>query len=135
MIVPFFFLLAGSCSSKPVNVLPDGRRIPADFAGVVHAGMTNTSEEFDLITYMGIKWILHTFNWSSIEPEQGQWNFDRYETFVENAKARNINVIGVWLMMFIGFLRKAKKEDTSPPVKFLNSVITSGQQSSVLKAE
>ncbi|MCL2213772.1 MAG: endo-1,4-beta-xylanase [Treponema sp.] len=85
----------GSCSSKPVNVLPDGRYIPADFAGVVHAGMTNTAEEFDLINHMGIKWILHTFNWSSIEPEQGQWDFSRYETFVDNAQADNIKVIGV----------------------------------------
>jgi len=90
-----FFLLFGSCTSKALNVLPDGRYIPPDFAGVVHAGMTGTKEEFDLINYMGIKWILHTFSWSSIESEQGQWNFERYETFVDNANANNIKVIGV----------------------------------------
>ena len=91
----FFLFLTGACSSKPVNVLPEGRRISSDFAGVVHAGMTGTAEEFDLINHMGIKWILHTFNWSSIEPQQGQWDFSRYETFVDNAKADNIKVIGV----------------------------------------
>ena len=94
IILPLFFS-AVSCSSKPLNVSPNGRYISADFAGVVHAGMTNTTEEYDLINYLGIKWILQTFSWSGIEPQRGQWNFERYDAFVDNAKANGVNVIGV----------------------------------------
>ena len=95
LIFLLIFIIIASCASVQANVDPNGRHIPADFAGVVHAGMTNTSEEFDLINSMGIKWILHTFNWNRIEPQQGQWDFSGYETFVNNASANNIKVIGV----------------------------------------
>jgi len=94
-----FFLFIGiisfSCASAPVNVAPNGRYIPADFTGVVHAGMSANPEEYELINYMGISWILQTFYWDRIEPEQGQWNFQGYDTFVDNAAANNVKVFGV----------------------------------------
>lgn len=89
------FFFTGSCASIPYNAVNEGRYIPADFLGVVHAGMTNTVEENDLIDYMGITWLLETFNWNRIEPQQGNWDFQRYDTFVDNAIANNVNVIGV----------------------------------------
>lgn len=89
------FLFIGSCASIPVNVSPNGRHIPADFAGIVHAGMTDDGGEYDLINSMGISWMLQTFYWHIIEPEQGQWDYELYDTFLDNAIANNKKVLGV----------------------------------------
>ena len=85
-----------SCASAPESLAPQtGREIPADFSGLVHAGGTNTSEEFAFLDYMGTGWILHTFYWSRIESEQGEWDFINYDTLVDNAEAAGIKVLGV----------------------------------------
>lgn len=87
--------LTGSCASYPANVSGEGRLIPDDFAGIVHAGWTRSQEEYNHLEYLGAKWILHTFSWSSIEPNQGEWDFQRYDDLVDTALASGVKVLGV----------------------------------------
>jgi len=70
-------------------------KIPEDFAGMVHAGHTKTAEEYEFIDEMGISWILTTFNWSSVEKQQGVWDFSSYDAYVEAAKQHNKKIIVV----------------------------------------
>jgi GH35 family endo-1,4-beta-xylanase len=44
---------------------------------------------------MGVSLILHTFYWLDIEPEQGRWNFQGYDTLVNNANERDLKVVGI----------------------------------------
>jgi hypothetical protein len=44
---------------------------------------------------MGASWILHTFYWDSIEPDEGEWDFSSYDALVDTAKASGKKVLGV----------------------------------------
>lgn len=86
--------LVSSCSSSAF-VVKESRVIPEDFAGMVHAGSTRTDEEYALLNDMGVSWVLATFYWGSIEPQQGAWNFSHYDSFVERAKQDGKKIIAV----------------------------------------
>jgi len=94
--VRFFTILlfAVSCSSTP---LPQNNSavIPEDFFGMVHAGGTRTSEEYQLLDEMGIKWILSTFYWSRIERERGKFDFTNYDAFVDTANSEGKKILAV----------------------------------------
>jgi hypothetical protein len=82
------------CASNPVSSLGP-LVIPQDIAGIVHAGHTNTPEEYALLEKLGVIRILRTFNWSDIEPVQGQWNFDSYDRYVDTAGEAGKKVLGI----------------------------------------
>ena len=89
-------LFLSSCASAPERFVPKyEHKIQADFTGLVHAGETNAAEEFTYLDYIGTGWTLNTFYWSRIELRQGEWNFQQYDTLVDNAKAAGIKVLGV----------------------------------------
>jgi len=75
-------------TDNPVGIAPD-------FSGLVHAGQTNTAEEYALLDRMGVSWLLATFYWSRIEPADDQWDFDWYDRYVDTAKAAGKKIIGV----------------------------------------
>jgi hypothetical protein len=87
-------LLFLSCASAPQPSL-EGQIIPADIAGLVHAGGTNTEQEYALLDNMGAVWILHTFFWDRIERTQGTWDFSSYDTLTDTARASGKKVLGL----------------------------------------
>ena len=91
--------------------------IPADIAGIVHAGRTGTQQEFDYLHYLGASWVLNSFYWDRIEPRQGEWNFSSYDTFVDSNKAEGIKVLGV-LAYDVGWIHEdGRGRDYVPPDK------------------
>lgn len=84
-----------SCATIKMAYPSEGRRVSSDFSGIVHAGWTLTAKENDYLNYLGVSWILHTFYWGGIEPEQGNFNFQSYDNMVNNAKNSNLKVLGV----------------------------------------
>jgi len=91
----FLLLFFASCASIPVHISPEGRRIPDDFAGIVHAGRAGTDTEFPQLKRLGAKWALQTFYWHHIEGVQGEWDFSFYDTIVNDCVAAGIKIIGV----------------------------------------
>jgi len=69
--------------------------ISSDYTGLVHAGWTGLQEEFTHLDYLGASWIIHTFYWRYIEPEQGEWDFTYYDEIVDNNIEAGIKVMGV----------------------------------------
>jgi len=114
------YLLIG-CSSAPSGPVV----IPEDFAGIVHAGQTNTPQEYALLDRMGASWILTTFYWSRIEREEGKWNFENYDKYVDTAKAADKKIIGI-LAYDVSWIHKdGKSRSYIPPDKvhlYLNYV-------------
>jgi hypothetical protein len=88
-------LLLTACASSQKLASTNPLEIPTDIAGIVHAGHTNTPEEYALIHRLGVQWTLTTFNWTRIEPSENQWNFDFYDEYVDTANAAGIKIIGV----------------------------------------
>ena len=86
-------VIFSACASKPVS--SGSVAIPSDIAGIVHAGNTNTPEEYALLDRLGVTWLLRTFNWHQIEPSEGQWNFDTYDKYVDTAKAAGKKIVGI----------------------------------------
>jgi len=96
LIVPcLLFILLSACASSQKSTSANPLEIPADIIGLVHAGQTNTPEEYALINRMGASWALITFNWDRIEPSEGQWNFEYYDQYVDTANAAGVKIIGV----------------------------------------
>jgi len=116
--------LCVSCASLKPDIPSEGRRIAVDFSGIVHAGETNTKEEFDYLKYLGVSWVLHTFYWDRIEPQQNIWNYDDYDTMVNNARNAGIKVFGV-LAYGNKWIHPDQKYEYIPPERlpdFLNYV-------------
>lgn len=87
-------VLLGSCRSSAF-VVRESRAVPQDFAGMVHAGNTRSDQEYAVLNDMGVAWILATFYWGSIEPQQGAWNFSHYDAYVARAKQDGKKIIAV----------------------------------------
>jgi len=90
--LPFALL---SCASSQTALSPGPVAIPGDIAGLVHAGQTNTPEEYALLDRLGASWLLATFYWSRIEPADDQWNFESYDVYVDTARAAGKKIIGI----------------------------------------
>jgi hypothetical protein len=90
--ISFLFLLIISCTTTPLpqNV---SANIPEDFFGMVHAGRTRTPEEYEFLNEMGVKWILNTFYWNSIEAVRGTYNFSGNDLFVDTAISHGKKVL------------------------------------------
>lgn len=48
-----------------------------------------------LIEKAGIEWVRLDILWSDVEPEQGRFNFDRYEVIVDHLRNRDRRILGV----------------------------------------
>jgi len=112
VLIVVTFLLS-SCAS----VYTEDRFIPSDYAGIVHAGRTGTEEEFAFLNYLGVKWVLHTFNWNMIEPEQGVWDFEYYDKIVDDNAAAGIKVLGVLAYDVKWIHENGKGKRHIPPAK------------------
>jgi len=94
LILQTVLLFFSSCASSRL-VYPEKTVIPEDFAGIVHAGRTGTQREFAYMDYLGVNWVLYTFSWSTLEPEQGEWDFLVFDNLVDRNKAAGIKIIGL----------------------------------------
>jgi hypothetical protein len=121
LFAPCYLLVA--CASNPA---PSGNVvIPEDLTGIVHAGQTNSPEEYALLDRMGASWLLTTFYWSRIERAEGRWNFDNYDNYVDTAKASGKKIIGILAYSVSWIHKDGKSRDYIPPDKvhlYLNYV-------------
>jgi hypothetical protein len=116
-VLPVVLLIFCSCASMSKSAYRENTFIPADIAGIVHAGRTGTQQEFDYLHYLGASWVLNSFYWDRIEPRQGEWNFSSYDTFVDSNKAEGIKVLGV-LAYDVGWIHEdGRGRDYVPPDK------------------
>ncbi|MHB9295819.1 beta-galactosidase [Pillotina sp. SPG140] len=89
------FVLFSACTTTRQYTDTAVRDIPADVMGMVHAGRTETAEEYHILNEMGVSWLLNTFYWNSIETKRGEWDFSSYDSFVENGKKAGKKIIAV----------------------------------------
>ena len=123
-LLPIFaaVLISACVSGVSVN---DPLEIPADIAGLVHAGETGTPEEYALLDKLGANWLVATFYWGRIEPAENQLNFDSYDKYVDTAKAAEKKVFGVLGYDVPWIHEDNKRRNYIPPGKidfFLNYV-------------
>jgi len=107
-----------SCASVSQAASAPVRDIPADYAGVAHAGGIKTQQE--LLDHMGIRWILYTFNWDRIESEPGQWDFQYYDEIVDMTNEAGIKTLGILAYDSPHIHADNKRHNYIPPDKIEN---------------
>lgn len=91
--LPLSLLLIGCTTTR--FTLPETRSIPADAFGMAHAGSRFTEKENRLLDNMGVSWIRSTFRWDSIQKRTKQWDFRRWDRYVENAERAGKKILAV----------------------------------------
>jgi len=86
-------LLIGCTTTRFTPTEP--RSIPPDAFGMAHAGGRFTEKENRLLDNMGVSWIRSTFRWDSIQKRTKQWDFTRWDRYVENAERAGKKVLAV----------------------------------------
>jgi hypothetical protein len=62
---------------------------------MAHAGERCTEEENHLLNELGVAWIRNTFRWDTIQKSPGQWDFERWDRYVENAEKAGKKILAV----------------------------------------
>ena len=71
--------------------------VPEDFFGISPDRSPLNKEDFDLLDDFNATWIRTTIHWGSVEPEEGKWNFDRWDAYLAKAEAarkKDIFILG-----------------------------------------
>jgi hypothetical protein len=128
-IVAGALLLFASCATTPLPPDPV-KTIPDDFIGMVHAGRQKTLEEYALLDELGVTWILNTFYWSGIEPEENRWDFSNYDGFVDGGKKAGKKILAVlaydtpWLYADGKTRKYVSKENLPQFLTFVEQTVT-----------
>jgi beta-glucosidase/6-phospho-beta-glucosidase/beta-galactosidase len=70
--------------------------VPEDFMGMVHAGSrAEAAAEYALLDEMGVKWMLTDFSWSTIEPANDDWQWNKFDGYVKNANDHGKKVLAI----------------------------------------
>jgi len=81
-----------SCASTSFAAA-EPHNVPEDFFGISPDRSPLNREDFDLLDEFGAVWIRTTARWSRIEKQEGVWDFEYWDTYVDKAKAAGKKVI------------------------------------------
>jgi len=96
VLIAIFLLSCGADENE--SAVPESVLVPSDFAGMCHSGASNDLDrEYAMLNEMGVVWLHRDFSWSSIEPSEGNFVFDRFDGYVERANAEGKKIIGMLL--------------------------------------
>jgi beta-xylosidase len=71
---------------------------PSQFGTIAHLKHMTDSERtkvFELLSLCGIGWVREGFLWHELEPQRGQWHWERYDDIVDRAGKFGISVLPV----------------------------------------
>ena len=83
-----------SCASASF-VVSKPAAVPEDFFGITPSRSPLDREDFDLLDYFNAVWIRDTPRWSFIEQEEGKWDFEYWDYYVEKAEAAGKKMVFV----------------------------------------
>jgi GH35 family endo-1,4-beta-xylanase len=66
--------------------------------------------EYALIKEMGAAWVHRDFSWSSIEPEEGNWQYEAFDWYVSRANAEGKKILGM-LLYDTGWIHDGTRAD------------------------
>jgi GH35 family endo-1,4-beta-xylanase len=99
--------------------------------GLCHAGTSNTEKEYSLVKELGARWVRVDFSWNKLEPQKGNWNFSKYDAFLNKANEEGIKVLAI-LNYDANWLHKGKDQsrriDLEELPHFLNYVEVVGKR-------
>jgi hypothetical protein len=105
--------------SEPNDPAPPGR------SGKLRIGLNPNTQDWgpdagqqqDLVRASGAKYIREELRWSSIEPQNDQWSFSRYDSLVTNAAQRGLTILPL-LMSVPGWAGPSWDSVPSNPAEF-----------------
>jgi len=79
-----------SCSSFAVS---KSCLVPEDFFGISPDRSPLNKEDFELLDDFNAVWIRTTIRWSGVEPEEGKWDFNFWDTYIAKAEAAKKKIV------------------------------------------
>ena len=67
--------------------------VPEDFFGISPDRSPLNKEDYDLLDDFNAAWIRTTIRWSEAEPQEGNWDFEYWDTYLAKAEAAGKKVI------------------------------------------
>lgn len=64
-------------------------------SGVCHAGYSGSDAEYASLEALGVRLMRVDFSWGGIEREPGNWNFSRWDQYVQAAEAHSVDVLAL----------------------------------------
>jgi hypothetical protein len=95
--IPLVFcgvLLLASCRT-PAFSTGEARQVPEDFFGIIPGGHGPLTREHEFLDELGVVWMRNTFYWSDIERRPGEWDFSRYDEYVEEGKRAGRKILAI----------------------------------------
>ncbi len=81
------------CSCSTISLGHSPSFVESDAYGLAHAG--EKESDYPFISKMGSHWIRQTFRWDNVNPEQNEWDFERFDSLMDLADRNGIKVIAV----------------------------------------
>ena len=88
----FIIVVLFSCASTSFNS-PGPCTIPEDFFGISPDRSPLNREDFDLLDEFGAVWVRTTVRWSGVEKQEGVWDFEQWDAYVDKVKAAGKKLI------------------------------------------
>lgn len=105
-------------------------QVPEDFFGISPDRSPLNREDFDLLDDFSAVWIRTTIHWSSVEPQEGIWKFDRWDAYLEKAEAAGKKVVFIlgfdngWLFDNNKERRKIKAAELPYFLRYVEKVVS-----------
>ena len=113
-------MLAVSCPPEDNGGTEAPVAIPAELMGMVHAGYHDRDgqgnsgrlgDEYNLLNELGVVWMLRDFSWDDIEPRDNDWQWGRFDQYVNDANSHNKKILGL-LAYEVGWIHGAYNAET-----------------------
>jgi hypothetical protein len=89
-----FWFILGVLSCATTTFSADRNyRIPEDFIGISPDRSALEKADYERLDEFGVRWTRRTIRWTDVEPEEGNWDFSGWDTYVEDAKAAGKKVL------------------------------------------
>jgi hypothetical protein len=71
------------------NYTPQDHQIPQDFIGISPGELFRTDQQsnYDMLDNLGVVWMRRAIDWVAVEPNPGQWEWGKFDAYVNNGKA------------------------------------------------
>jgi hypothetical protein len=104
--------------------------VPEDFFGIAPFQEDLVPEDFEMLDELGIAWQRRTCRWSSLEPQQGEWNFSGWDAYVRDSKAAGKKILAIlgydtdWLHGKPNAPRRINSDELPLYLNFVETVVS-----------
>jgi len=129
-VITLSFSFSSCASASTSFTVSQPSKIPQDFFGISPDRSPLEKEDFELLDDFSAVWIRTTIRWAGVERQEGVWDFDRWDIYVDKAEAAGKKVIIIlgfdnpWLYSDNKEKRDLAERELPYYLKYVEQVVT-----------